>query len=69
MHITYFVQLCLLIGLEEGEPLARLRELAEFALPLVAEEAHGHYIFRKFCLLIGLKAGESLAPLRELAKL
>jgi hypothetical protein len=46
-----------------------LRELAELALPLVAEEAHAHYIFSKMCLLIGLEAGESLALLCELAEL
>jgi hypothetical protein len=38
-------------------------------LPLVADEAHAHYIFSKFCLLIGFKTGESLALLRELAEL
>ncbi len=45
MRIT-FSKFCLLIGLEAGESLALLRELAELALPLVAEEeAHVHYNF------------------------
>jgi hypothetical protein len=44
--------LCLLIELETGETFALLSELAELALPLVAEEAHAHYIFSKFKIVL-----------------